>query len=191
MGTLRSASEIGWQKMSDKNNEITISYGSFSITLAGEDKPFDLLRQVTDYYCYVAKMHPNFGAQPVSNSYQNQSHNENLTPPIVPPLGHGRRKKPLVKRQALEDDVSPNLWDDQNDDNPENQEFEDENPLLLDEPTQKREVRDTTQIQTASQALTQAEVESLEDEELDKKPSKFAKTKYPFRHFPLRQPTKT
>lgn len=48
------------------NNAITVSYGSFSVTLSGHENPFEMLKQITDYYSILAQTNPNFGAFPTA-----------------------------------------------------------------------------------------------------------------------------
>ena len=46
------------------DNVITVSYGSFSVTLVGQENPFETLKKVTDYFSHLAQTNPNFGAIP-------------------------------------------------------------------------------------------------------------------------------
>ena len=48
------------------DNAITVSYGSFSVTLSGHENPFDMLKQITDIYSLLSQTNPSFVSVPTA-----------------------------------------------------------------------------------------------------------------------------
>jgi len=108
------AANAGVHRVTANNNEMTISYGSFSITLAGQDNPFDLLRQVTDYYCYVAKMNPDFGSFSAPETNLHLPQVDHAAPVVAPSLALARRQRAEQRRRSTEQELNSNIWSDEN-----------------------------------------------------------------------------
>jgi len=61
---------------------VTVSYGSFSLTVDGYDDPFKVIHEITGLYAKMATQYPGFGAEPMKTQIENpeaaQDFEENL-----------------------------------------------------------------------------------------------------------------
>jgi hypothetical protein len=170
-------------------NAMTVSYGSFSVTLKGYDQPFELLKEVTDYYSKVARENPGFGAVP------SNSHVASMPAPVqkaAEPRPQPRKQPIEIQRESIESmfETAPkaadNLWHEPAaDEAPE--------PLVLETPISQKESADLALIYAAGTPLMAPEVDELvteEPESIEQSSAGFLSNNYPFRHFPLRNPRK-
>lgn len=180
---------------SDAHNSMTVSYGSFSVTLSGYNQPFDLLKKVTDYYCDVAKNNPEFGAKP---SRSNLSAKPKPVPSPVPAEQPAEQQAPEIKAETAKaafvssPEETDNLWE-------KPAPVETQKPLVLDVPAEPEKTPaepeksgDLALIHAAGMPLQAPELEPEEPPKAPETPSAksgFLSNNYPFRHFPLRKPT--
>jgi hypothetical protein len=173
---------------SSDNNAITVSYGSFSVTLSGHDKPFKLLKQVTDYYSLVAQKNPSFGAVPTAPPVELTVETVSASKPIITRQHTENKQEKFKEKQeeieeklVLEPVNTDNLW--QEPIPPYSQ-----SPLVLDEPIVQEMSAEDTLIAAADQPLTAPELPIEINARRARPKSQFLTSNYPFRHFPLRSP---
>jgi hypothetical protein len=155
-------------------NALTVTYGSFTIVLDGHENPFELLRQVTDYYRQVAMNDPNFGAIP--SAIQVPAHKSN---------SHSKSTQATENKIDLPETTAQTLH---NNDKEASQPSA-VTPLVLKTPVPLRENDDIAQINAAAQALTNPEPKVQPEREHEVKKIATLKSRYPFRHFPARRPS--
>ena len=56
------------------NQSVTVSYGSFSLTVEGYDDPYKIIREITELYGKMSAVYPNFGAEPMQTEVKNSEH---------------------------------------------------------------------------------------------------------------------
>jgi hypothetical protein len=159
------------------DNAITVSYGSFSVTLSGHEKPFELLTQITDYYSVLAQTNPNFGAMPMAPTSDITVETVSTPQPEQPPQHTETNEKKFV----LEPEKTDNLWQE-----PIPEYHAD--PLVLQEPIPNQTTTADVMVSAADQALNAAQLPLEEKADTTPQKSKFLTNNYPFRHFPLRRP---
>ena len=168
---------------STNNNAITVSYGSFSVTLSGHEKPFELLKQVTDYYSHLAISNPNFGAMPMVSTME-------ASTAITPELSQKTPTQAVDSKQETINTAQSNGEAEENTDNlwQEPLKAYDGEPLVLNAPLKSATSAEETLIAAADQALSAPELAPDTTPEQTNPRSKFLTSNYPFRHFPLRRP---
>jgi hypothetical protein len=159
------------------DNAITVSYGSFSVTLSGHENPFEMLKQITDYYSILAETNPNFGAVPTAAPADLMV--ETVSAPQ--PKQTSQPSETTAQKYILESETTDNLWQDPV---PKYQ----ETPLVLQEPVTPDQVAADVLVASADQALSASELPLESNAEATRPQSKFLTSNYPFRHFPLRRP---
>jgi hypothetical protein len=162
------------------DNAITVSYGSFSVTLSGHENPFEMLKQITDYYSILAQTNPNFGAIPTAPPAELTVETVSAPVPekkLEPVENTGNKPEKFV----LQPDQTDNLWQEPI---PEYH----ATPLVLEEPVTAAQAGEEALIAAASQALETPEIPAPREQAVQKPKSQFLTSNYPFRHFPLRRP---
>jgi hypothetical protein len=166
---------------SSDDNAITVSYGSFSVTLTGHEKPFELLKQVTDYYSLLAQTNPNFGAVPTAPPVELVVDTVS-TPPRAVQKQHIENKQEIQEEKfVLQAEETENLWQDPIP-------YYRDTPLVLNVPISQPASAEEALIAAADQALTAPELPSAPEARPARPKSQFLTSNYPFRHFPLRRP---
>ena len=162
------------------NNAITVSYGIFSVTLSGHENPFEMLKQITDYYSILAQTNPNFGAIPTAPQ-------ADLTVETVSATSSAKTPEPVENKEhkpekfVLQTEQTDNLWQEPI---PEYH----AKPLVLEEPVSAEQAGADALVAAASQALETPEIPTPREDAPQKPKSQFLTSNYPFRHFPLRRP---
>lgn len=162
-------------------NALTVTYGSFSIILEGQENPFDLLRQVTDYYRKIAIENPNFGAIPSASRVVEPVQKPSPTPKEKFQQAVVNKKLKPIEPQENTTPGPTNLWDNSTQSHLQP-------PLILSTPVSPSENTDTAQIAAANQALPRPEAIAQPERESSNDDSSVIKSRFPFRRFPARAP---
>lgn len=166
---------------SSDDNAITVSYGSFSITLSGHDKPFKLLKQVTDYFSLLAQKNPNFGVVPTAPPAEFAGETVSAPKPVKPHQNSDNKQEKIEEKLVLEPVNTDNIW--QEPIPPYSQ-----SPLVLNAPIVQEMSAEDALIAAADQPLTPPELPIAINGIRGRPKSQFLTSNYPFRHFPLRSP---
>lgn len=163
------------------DNAITVSYGSFSVTLSGHEHPFDMLKQITDYYSLLSQTNPSFGAVPTAPPADLTV--ETVSAPQTKKTAQPIEKtaEPSQEKYELQPENTDNLWQDPI---PEYH----EKPLVLKRPVTAEQAGAEALVAAADQALETPEIPSQQETVTPRPKSQFLSNNYPFRHFPLRRP---
>jgi hypothetical protein len=165
------------------DNAITVSYGSFSVTLSGHENPFEMLKQITDYYSVLAQTNPNFGAVPAAPPADLIVETVSSAPTTKTPQTPETKTETEIspKKYALQPETTDNLWQEPI---PEYH----EEPLILKKPVSAEQAGADALVNAADQALEAPEIPPVREAITPRPKSQFLTSNYPFRHFPLRRP---
>ena len=120
---------------------VTVSYGSFSLTVDGYDDPFKVIREVTELYGKMSSVYPGFGAEPMQTKIENPE-----TPTVPTPL-EIEPEAELVDEPVEEIDL-----DEFRTEEPEHV------PLQLEKPIPQYRRIDLSQIRAAAHPLSTSEL---------------------------------
>lgn len=152
---------------------LTVTYGSFSVILEGQENPFDMLRQVTEYFREIAEINPSFGAIPTKNKVSTAPRNDQ------PDNNQG-----IDTKLDLPETVSNSIGD-------HHQGIAQKpstTPLVLHTPVATNNTAFQQQMHPETQALANSTSIAQPQREFTQIPPKTARARYPFRHFPARRP---
>ncbi|MEM7240854.1 MAG: hypothetical protein AAF429_01585 [Pseudomonadota bacterium] len=144
---------------------VTVSYGSFSLTVDGYEDPFKVIHEITELYAKMAAQYPDFGAEPM------KTHTTNPEPVAAPPAPQAATDQPLMTQPltpASDDSAQPApIADTPKPLHPDEfalgqdttAEIE---PLRLNSPIPRYRRIDMSQIRAASEPLTTDDLEKVE-----------------------------
>ena len=140
---------IGGPRIMNKQS-VTVSYGSFSLTVEGYDDPFGVIREITELYAKMSSLYPGFGAEPMQTKVDNPTPTT-TTEPIAAVSEHPEPKP--VEPMTL---VSETALDDLSLEEPEPE------PLQLETPLPQYRRIDLSQIRAAARPLSTSELRVLD-----------------------------
>ena len=140
---------------------VTVSYGSFSLTVDGYDDPFKVIHEITELYAKMASQYPGFGAEPMQTQVANPSATVEAEQEVTP-LALDEAPIDPVLQEISELDSEPVETLEEVAETLSTEDMPQIEPLRLNTPIPRYRRIDMSQIRAAAEPLTASDFEKVE-----------------------------